>query len=100
MKRKLITVTYFDEKGSKITQVQRPNYREQMKEKQQQIKVFKFIYLDRQGNVLEEFERPCKSKRHSLELADFILKTSLMRDLHKIKTRKIKELVFSLIEMA
>ena len=58
-----------------------------MKERKQLIKVFKFIYLDRQGNVLDEFERPCKSKKHSLELANEILQTSLMKDLHEIKTR-------------
>lgn len=89
MKRKSITVTFFDNKGNVIKQVQRANWREQMRKKQQQMQLFKFIYLDKQGNILEEFERPCNSKKHSLELADLILQTSLMRDLHKIKTRKI-----------
>lgn len=92
MKRKSVTVTFFDNQGKVIKQVQRPNWREQMKEKQQHIKVFKFIYLDKQGNVLEEFERPCKNKKHSLELANEILQTSLMNDLHKIKTRQITTL--------
>ena len=92
MKNQSITVTIFDKKGNVITTATRPKLKERMREKKQEIKVFKFYYLDKQGNVLEEFVRPCKSKKHSLELASFILNTSLMRDLHKIKTRKITTL--------
>lgn len=89
MKRKSITVTFFDNQGNVIKQVQRANWREEMRKKQQQMQLFKFIYLDKQGNVLDEFERPCNGKKHSLELANLILQTSLMKDLHEIKTRKI-----------
>ena len=92
MENQSVTVTFFDNQGKVIKQVKRQNWREQMKEKKLQIEVFKFIYLDKKGNVLEEFERPCKSKKHSLELANEILQTSLMNDLHKIKTRKITTL--------
>ena len=92
MKRKSITVTFFDNQGNVIKQVQRGNWREEMRKKQQQMQLFKFIYLDKQGNILEEFERPCNSKKHSLELANLILQTSLMNDLHEIKTRKITTL--------
>lgn len=63
-----------------------------MKEEKYDVRVFKFYYLDKQGNVLDEFERPCKNKKHSLELANEILNISLMSDLHKIKTRKITTL--------
>ena len=89
MKNQSVTVTFFDNQGKVIKQVKRPNWREQMREKQKQMQLFKFIYLDKQGNVLDEFDRPCHDKKHSLELANFILQTSLMRDLHEIKTRKI-----------
>lgn len=92
MKPKTITVRFFDKKGNLIKEVERQTWKEQMKEKQLHIKVFKFIYLDKNGNVLGEFERPCKNKRHSLELATFILQTSLMSDLYKIKTKKINTL--------
>ena len=89
MKNQSVTVTFFDNQGKVIKQVKRANWREQMREKQKQMQLFKFIYLDKQENVLDEFDRPCHNKKHSLELANFILQTSLMKDLHKIKTRKI-----------
>lgn len=89
MKRKSISVTFFDNQGNVIKQVQRANWREEMRKKQQQMQLFKFIYLDKLGNVLDEFERPCNGKKHSLELANLILQKSLMKDLHEIKTRKI-----------
>lgn len=92
MKNQSVTITIFDKKGNVITKLYNRNWRVQMKERKNYIHVFKFIYLDKQGNVLDEFERPCKNKKHSLELANLILQTSLMRDLHKIKTRKITTL--------
>ena len=92
MKNQSITVTIFDKKGNVITKLYNRNWRVQMKEKKQYIHVFKFIYLDKQENVLDEFERPCKNKKHSLELAKEIINTSLMNDLYRIKTRKITTL--------
>lgn len=86
MKNQEITVTFFDKKGNEIKKVKRPNWKEQMKEKNQEIRIYKFYCLDKQGNLLDEFERTCKDKKHSLEIANEILSISLMKDLHKIET--------------
>ena len=92
MKRKSIKVTFFDNQGNVIKQVQRANWREEMRKKQQQMQLFKFIYLDKNGNVLEEFERTCFSKKHAIDISKTILEVTLDNDLHKIKTRKITTL--------
>ena len=88
MNTKSFTVTFFDNQGKEITKKRRLNWREQ-----QQInlnyKMFKFVYLDKQGNVLDVFARPCRSKQHAFDEACFILKVSLMKGLHSIKTEEL-----------
>lgn len=83
--KKLITVTYYDEQGKVIAQVIRETYKEQ-KKKEKDYKKFLFILLDKNDNIIVQYERKCRDKRHSLELAKFIMQNTLRGNLHQIKT--------------
>lgn len=85
MRKKTIEVTYFDKKGNVTAKVIRETYKEQ-KKKESEYKKFRFVLLDVNGDILDQYIRMCKNKKHSLKIADFILKTSLMSNLYKIIT--------------
>jgi len=51
---------------------------------------FKFIYEDRKGNELKSEIHDCQTKKLAIKWANDVLANSMMNDLYKIKTQKVK----------
>lgn len=89
MKRKSITVTFFDNQGNVIKQVQRGNWREEMRKKQIQSKMYKLIFLTKQGAELQTKVMPANNLEEAKMIAKLILANSMINDLHKIEVQTI-----------
>lgn len=51
--------------------------------------IYEFTYLDKRGNKLKKENRKCSSKKHAIYISKLIFDYSRIKDLHKIKTRKL-----------
>ena len=89
MKRKSITVTFFDNQGNVIKQVQRGNWREEMRKKQLQSKMYKLIFLTKQGAELQTKVMPANNLKEAKMIAELILANSMINDLHKIEVKTV-----------
>ena len=89
MKRKSITVTFFNNQGNVIKQVQRGNWREEMRKKQIQSKMYKLIFLTKEGAELQTKVMPANNLEEAKMIAKLILANSMINDLHKIEVKKI-----------
>ena len=89
MKRKSITVTFFDNQGNVIKQLQRGNWREEMRKKQQQMKMYKLIFLTKEGAELQTKVMPANNLKEAKMIAKLVLANSMINDLHKIEVKTI-----------
>ena len=89
MKRKSITVTFFDNQGNVIKQVQRGNWREEMRKKQIQSKMYKLIFLTKEGAELQTKVMPANNLKEAKMIAKLVLANSMINDLHKIEVKTI-----------
>ena len=54
-----------------------------------QEKLFKFYFLDKQGNVLMYVNSFLFSKQEAVKYANLLFATSNLNDLHKVKSRLV-----------